>query len=249
VIPSIIHRRLTVLVRFTLLVIAFTSCSQSRELTVVQLVFPDGRVVSVRLPSELAEASSRELTFYVQQGSYQALVVVTDDREERRAAGTGEPVSVAGTATDWRLVRGEMGLVDRIIQPTGRWSVVIGLPMSLRNPEAAASLVKVVEHDGLPAIELGDGTRIGDSQLEEPTWRYTVTGGEWTLTAISSCDNRPRIVGDTSLEWCDAELGLHLHAFGDRQLVLQIRDSLEIIVPFVGSSRSDESASRVARLG
>lgn len=218
---------------------ALTACGNDGNVTMV-LPFPDGSEISIRLPADVAnESTHRELDFYVRRDSLQALVVVTDDREERKAAASGESVSVTGMPTSWRFVRGEDGLADRIILPTTHWAMVIGIPEGLEDLEDAALLVSVVERDGWPVIELHNGTQLAYPRREQPTWFYSGPRGEWALAAISSCEDRPRMISETSLEWCDVSRGLHLHAFGDKPFVDQIRESLEIIVPFVDSGAAE----------
>lgn len=223
---------LTLLIGLT----AVASCGPGDNVTEFSVPFPGGRGVRSRLPSDIAaETTRRELDFYVQQGSIQALVVVTDDRAERAAAGSAGVVSVAGIATAWHLVHGESGRGDRIILSTEHWAMAIGIPDGVDDAGDVAALVNLVERDGSPVIELGGGTLLPYFRFEEPVWLYVGQRGEWSMTASSSCDDRLNMIGETSLEWCDSGRGLDFYAYGDAEFVAQIRVSLEIIVPFVDS--------------
>jgi len=205
--------------------------------TDVQLPFPDGREVRVRLPSDIvSQTTLRELSFYAERGSIQALVVVTDDPGERRAAESGSVVSVAGAPTPWRLVSGEIGYPDRIILATDHWAAVIGIPDDVNEAEGVADLVEFTEDAGLPVIGLRSGTYLVEPRLEEASWLYLGSSGEWKVAFVGSCDERPNVLTETTVEWCNDGLGLHLHAFGEAQFVERIRESLEVISRFVGSA-------------
>ena len=220
-------------------VVAVMIGSLTSPVTQIEAPFPDGRVLAVRIPSEIArETVSRELSFFVERDSaFRAQVVVTDNPEDRQEFATGENILAHGDPTDWRLISGQAGLVDRVTMITQTWAVVIGMPETADSPNDVIGLVEVIEDKGLPVVELTAGTRLAQPSpgglpalAISPQWFYrTAQGGEWVLGAISSCEEIQPTATVTHREMCSVEHGVYVSISGDEDFVGQMFEYPEIL--------------------